>query len=76
MRLYIYIGLAVAVLAALAFGYAAAYKSGKQSVVTKLQEDKIVVLQEGKRIDERVLSSDDESLICFLVECDAGKKQP
>lgn len=70
MRLYIYIGLAVAVLTALAFGYASAYKSGKDSIVTKLQEDKIQVLKDGKDVDENVLSSDDDSLVCLLIDCE------
>lgn len=69
MRLYIYIGLAVALLAALALGYGNAYTSGKQSVVTKLQEDKIQILKDGKDVDENVLASDDDSLICLLVDC-------
>lgn len=69
MRLYIYIGLAIAVSVALAFGYASAYKSGKQSIVTKLQEDKIVVLENGKRVDEKVIAADDDSLVCMLIEC-------
>lgn len=69
MRLYIYIGLAVAVLTALAFGYASAYKSGKESIVTKLQEDKIQVLKDGKNVDENVLASDDDSLVCLLIDC-------
>jgi len=74
MRLYIYIGLAVAVLTALAFGYASAYKSGKESIVTKLQEDKIVVLENGKAIDEKVLAADDDSLTCMLIDCaEVGK---
>lgn len=69
MRLYIYIGLALAVLTALAFGYASAYKSGKESIVAKLQEDKIVVLENGKKIDEKVLAADDPALVCMLIDC-------
>ena len=74
MRLYIYIGLAFAVLTALAFGYASAYKSGKESIVTKLQEDKITILKEGRKIDENVLSTDDDGLTCILLDnCPSDK---
>lgn len=74
MRLYIYIGLVVAVLTALAFGYASAYKSGKNSIVTKLQEDKVVVLKNNQAIDEKTLAADDDSLTCMLIDCaEVGK---
>lgn len=74
MRLYIYIGLALAVLTALAFGYASAYRSGKESIVAKLQEDKIIVLQNNKKIDEKTLAADDDSLTCMLIDCaEVGK---
>lgn len=74
MRLCIYIGLAVAVMTALAFGYASAYKSGKESIVTKLQEDKIVVLKNNQAIDEKALAADDDSLTCMLIDCaEVGK---
>lgn len=69
MRLYIYAGAVIAIIAALVFGYASAYKSGKQSIVTKLQEDKIVVLENGKRVDEKVIAADDDSLVCMLIDC-------
>lgn len=69
MRIYLYVGIVIAVLAALAYGYASAYKSGKESIVAKLQEDKIVVLENGKKIDEKVLSADDPALICMLIDC-------
>jgi len=74
MLRYIFIGLAVAVLTALAFGYASAYKSGKESIVTKLQEDKIVVLKNNQAIDEKTLAADDDSLTCMLIDCaEVGK---
>ncbi len=74
MRLYIYIGIVVAIIAALAFGYAHAYKSGKESIVTKLQEDKVVVLKNNQAIDEKTLAADDDSLTCMLIDCaEVGK---
>lgn len=69
MRLYIYIGIVIAAAAALTYGYARAYKSGKDSVISKLQEDKITVLENGKKIDEKVLAADDSSLVCLLIDC-------
>lgn len=69
MRLYIYIGIFIAAVAALTYGYAKAYKSGKDSVISKLQEDKITVLEDGKKIDEKVLAADDSSLVCMLIDC-------
>lgn len=68
MRIYAYVAILVAVLGALAWGYSSAYRSGKQSVVTKLQEDKIQVLKDGKKVDENVLSADDDSLVCLLLD--------
>lgn len=74
MRLYIYIGIAAAVLTALAFGYSHAYMSGKDSIVTKLQKDKIVVLKNNQVIDEKTLAADDDSLTCMLIDCaEVGK---
>ena len=69
MRIYVYAAIVIAIIGALGWGYASAYKSGKQSIVTKLQEDKVEVLQDGKKIDETVLSADDPALICMLIDC-------
>lgn len=69
MRIYAYVALAVIVIGALGWGYASAYKSGKDSVTTKLQEQKVEVLKDGKKIDEKVLAADDDSLVCMLIDC-------
>ena len=74
MRIYAYIALVAIILGALGWGYASAYKSGKDAVVTKLQEDKIEVLKDGAKIDERVLGSDDDGLLCLLLDnCPSDK---
>lgn len=69
MKIYAYIALAVIVIGALGWGYASAYKSGKDSVTAKLQEDKITVLKDGKAVDEKVIAADDQSLVCMLIDC-------
>lgn len=69
MRIYAYVALAVILIGALGWGYASAYKSGKDSVTAKLQEDKIIVLKEGKVIDEKVIAADDDALVCMLIDC-------
>jgi hypothetical protein len=76
MRIYAYIALAVIVLGALSWGYASAYKSGKDSITAKIQEDKVIVLKDGKAIDEKVIAADDPSLVCLLIDCEAEPKRP
>lgn len=72
MKIYAYVALAVIVIGALGWGYASAYKSGKDSVTAKLQEQKVEVLKDGKKIDEKVLAADDDSLVCMLIDCASG----
>lgn len=69
MKIYAYVALAVIVIGALGWGYTSAYKSGKDSVTAKLQEDKITVLKDGKAVDEKVIAADDPSLVCMLIDC-------
>lgn len=74
MKIYAYIALAVIIIGALGWGYASAYKSGKDSVVQKLQEDRIDLLKDGKKIDENVLSADDDGLLCLMLDnCKSDK---
>lgn len=71
MKIYAYIAIAVIALGALGFGYTQAYKAGKDSVITKLKDDRVKVLKDGAQIDENVLSSDDDGLLCLLLDnCD------
>jgi len=74
MRLYIYIGLAVAVLLGAGWWSVKLYNAGKDSVVEKLKDDKITILKEGRKIDENVLSTDDDGLTCILLDnCPSDK---
>lgn len=74
MRLYIYIGLAVAVLMGAGWWSVKLYNAGKDSVVEKLKDDKITILKEGRKIDENVLSTDDDGLTCILLDnCPSDK---
>ncbi len=68
MRLYIYIGLALAVLLGAGWWSVKLYNAGKDSVVEKLKDDKITILKEGRKIDENVLSTDDDGLTCILLD--------
>lgn len=71
MKIYAYIAIAVIVIGALGIGYTQAYKSGKDSVITKLKDDRVKVLKDGAQIDENVLSIDDDGLLCLLLDnCD------
>jgi hypothetical protein len=66
MRPYIYAALALMIVASYWF----IYDAGKQSVVYKLQSDRVEVLQDGKKIDADVLAADDDNLICLLIACE------
>lgn len=69
MRLYIYAAIALAIVAALSTSHYWAYDAGKQTVLNKLQNDRITVLKDGKHIDETVLAADDDGLYCLLIDC-------
>jgi hypothetical protein len=69
MKFYIYAALVAAALAGLSTALYMSYSAGKQSVLTKLKDDRITVLQDGKRIDETVLTADDDALYCLLIDC-------
>lgn len=65
MRIYLILAVALAAIGALW----ASYNAGKQSVVSKLQSDRIEVLQDGKKIDANVFAANDDNLICLLIDC-------
>ncbi len=74
MRLYIYIGLAVAVLLGGAYWSVTLYNAGKNAVVEKLKDDRITILKEGRKTDGSVLSADDDGLTCILLDnCPSDK---
>lgn len=64
------LALALAAFATLSTSHYFAYSAGKQSILTRLADDRVTVLQDGKRIDENVLAADDATLYCLLVNCD------
>lgn len=55
--------------AGLAATHLAAYEGGREAVMRKLQDDRITILQDGRKIDERVLRADDFSLCNMLGGC-------
>lgn len=69
VRSYIYGAVALAVIAGLSTALYMAYSAGRQSVLTKLADDRVTVLKDGKIIDDRVLAADDDALVCMLIDC-------
>lgn len=76
MKPYLYGAIMLAIVAALSTSHYYAYSAGKQSIVAKLQSDRIEILKDGKRIDEEVLAADDDTLYCMLTECLPDNKKP
>lgn len=69
MKTYLYAAIALAAIAGLSTMYFTVYNAGKQAVLKRLQDDRITVLQDGKRIDNNVLGADDDALFCLLYDC-------
>lgn len=69
MKIYVYIIAAIIALTGLSTLYYKGYSDGKQVISQRLQDDRITVLQDGKRIDNDVLVADDDTLFCLLVNC-------
>ncbi|WP_287384967.1 hypothetical protein [Mesorhizobium sp.] len=42
---------------------------GRASVLSKLADDRITILKDGKKIDEQVLAADDDALCALLGGC-------
>lgn len=66
---WIRIGAALTALGLLAWSHSAAYRAGKSSVLSHLQSDRITILKDGKRIDEKVLGANDSALCLLLGGC-------
>lgn len=74
MRLYLIVGGIIAAVLGFSYYSLTLYNAGKDAVVSKLQEDKITILKEGRQIDENVLSTDDDGLTCILLDnCPSDK---
>lgn len=71
MLTWIKIGVGALAGAALAFsaGYLVGRSAGKESLLSSLKDDRIIVLQDGKEIDAEVLSADDAALCGMLGNC-------
>jgi hypothetical protein len=54
------------------------HSEGKQTIIASLKDDKITVLEEGKKIDAEAISADDDGLCLLLGGCvsDAGTDEP
>lgn len=68
-RIYGIIGLLLSFVVCVGFAYAKGYQNGRDAILSKLAADRIEILKDGKKIDEKVLSSDDADLVCMLVDC-------
>lgn len=68
-KAYIVVGLAVGVAACIGFSYAKGYSNGKEAILAKLAADRVVILKDGVKVDEKVLAADDNELVCMLVDC-------
>jgi hypothetical protein len=56
-------------LVGLTFTHLYAYNMGRQSILARLADDRISILKDGKKIDEEVLSADDDQLCRLLGGC-------
>lgn len=45
------------------------YNAGKQSVLQKLNNDRVEVLKDGQKVDAAVYAADDDGLVCLLIDC-------
>lgn len=68
MKGYLYGAVALAVVLGLGISHSVAFKAGKNSIEQKLKDDRITILKDGKKIDENVLSADDNGLTCILLD--------
>lgn len=51
---------------------------GKQTIIASLKDDKITILEQGKKIDAEAISTDDDGLCLLLGGCvsDASTDEP
>ena len=49
--------------------YVTGYMAGKRSILTKLADQRVEIILEGKSIRDEVLNSDDDQL-CAVLGCD------
>ncbi len=64
------LGGALLVAALIAGGsYIAGYSNGKETVLTRLKDDRITILKDGQAIDNKVIGADDNALCDLLGGC-------
>lgn len=59
----------VGLLAGIPIGYLKGVPAGKLQLKNQMLEDRIISIQKGKEIDERILSADDSALCDWLGGC-------
>lgn len=63
----------IGVLAGLTLGFGGGYLKGKsvgrQEVLTQGLKDRVITLEEGKKIDEKISNADDSALCSILGGC-------
>lgn len=69
MKLYLYGAAALIAAAGLSTLLYMSYSAGQRSITDKLKDDRITVLQDGKKIDDSVFAADDDGLVCLLIDC-------
>lgn len=71
MLKYVYLVAGGLIVLPLAFGvgYVAGVRNHKASVESKAKDDKITILKDGKKVDEKVLNATDTGLCALLGGC-------
>lgn len=67
---YVKLGIAIAVAALLTFTHIYVYNAGKDLILSRLKDDRIEVLKDGKKIDTEALAADDDQLCALLGGCE------
>ena len=70
MMTYIKLGVAIFAAALLTFTHIYVYNAGKELVLSRLKDDRIEVLKDGKKIDTEALAADDDQLCALLGGCE------
>lgn len=75
MRLYIYAGVCVAILAGITGAYFKGQWDNDASWRERLASDRIQILKDGKNISQEVANADDDALCGILGGCDVDGLQ-
>lgn len=69
---YVKIIIIVVAISAIGYSYIRVWNAAQESVYAKLKDDRITILQDGKKIDDTVLQANDDELLCLVVDCTDG----